>query len=99
MQRILDQTRQYWDLPSRGTYHEIVSLIISQKISFALSRQIRANLYTLFGTNIFTFEHFHNTSREVLLRAGLSEDQLRIILSIENPVRHSNLKQIHGIGD
>lgn len=98
MQSILEQTKQYWDFPSRGNYHEIVSLVISRKITFTMSRQIRSNLYTLFGTNIFTFEHFNNTDINELYRTGLTSEQLRVIRSIDRDVTYSNLELINGIG-
>ena len=43
---ILNNTKQYWDIHYKWSiFHQLISLIISQRIRFSLGRQIRQNLY------------------------------------------------------
>jgi len=43
---ILNNTKQYWDIHHKWSiFHQLISLIISQRIRFSLGRQIRQNLY------------------------------------------------------
>ncbi len=45
-EQILTSTEQYWNIHRhKKIFHQTISLIISQKISFATGRQIRKQLY------------------------------------------------------
>jgi 3-methyladenine DNA glycosylase/8-oxoguanine DNA glycosylase len=57
-QRILNAAQQAqdqaWLPPPTSQYHAIISLLLSQRISLAQSRNLRRSLYTALGTNEFT---------------------------------------------
>lgn len=62
---------------SRGYYHNVVSLIISQRIRFTKSQAIRAAIYTILGTsNLDTIMSLTPAQRAA---CGLTDDKWRVI--------------------
>ena len=45
-------------------FHELVSCVISQRVSFTKSRQFREKLYTLLGSTNITPSKFHSIFNE-----------------------------------
>lgn len=96
---VLQQTKQFWDLDSRGIYHEIVSLIISQRIAFSQSRKIRSSIYKRIGDSVLTYDKLSSISDNDLLLCGLDEHKLSIIRSISGNVSKEQFTEISGIGN
>jgi len=62
---------------SRGYYHNVVSLIISQRIRFTESRAIRAAIYTILGTS--SLENIMSLTPAQRAACGLTDDKWRVI--------------------
>lgn len=98
--QLLFNTKQFWDITPKTNYHELVSIIISQQISFKNSRKIRSNIFTMYKTDILVPEMFHNPDNMILL-SGLPLNKLEIIRRIPydiNLTTIDDLKKIKGIG-
>ena len=92
---VLQYTQEFWNLPSRGLYHELISAIISQKISFNQSRMIRSRLYNLINSDTFTFENIQMLSYELMLQSGLDINKINLIKSI---TENHDIMNTTGIG-
>lgn len=98
-EEVLISTQQYWYLETKSIYHECVSLIISQKISFKESRRIRSILYQKIGEYEFTFDNLRTFSETELSEFGLNSKMQSIIMSIpENITNIDELKNLYGVG-
>ena len=80
-------------------YHSLISCIISQKISFATSRAIRARLYALSGMSKFEHGGIQKLGYQSLMGSGLSPDIANLILSIPAAVRLEDLRSFRGVGN
>lgn len=97
-EELLLETQDYWNIPSKSLYHEAVSLIISQKISFTKSRQIRSKLYELLGSDEITYDNLREVLEIDLFRTGLDLKKLDIIFQIPSEFDIDDLSEINGIG-
>lgn len=91
---------QFFTLPSKSLFHNLISLIISQKIRFSQSRKIRQQLYALLNTNEYTIDNLDSLSNDTLKSVGLSDDKInciRSILKIEN-LTLDKISKIKGVG-
>lgn len=96
---MLQQTQEFWDLESRGIYHEIVSLIISQRIAFSQSRKIRSSIYKKIDSNTMTYDKISSLSGNELKLCGLDNSKISVIRSITNDVSKEQFMEISGIGN
>lgn len=97
--QLLQVTQDFWDIEFRGAYHEIVSLVISQRITFKRSRKIRSNLYSKIGSNVMTYDQISNLTDDDLEDTGLDNKKIAIIRSISKDVTKEQFENIAGIGD
>lgn len=102
-QIILQAARQAqsWLPPKTSRYHAIISLLLSQRISFSQSRQLRQNLYTALGITEFKPEIMAALKPEI--RAMIPTKFHSIIdqvtaLAVTNQLEWPRLEQISGIG-
>jgi hypothetical protein len=71
-QEYMEKTREYWSLKEKSLFHNLISLITSQKIKFSQSREIRKKLYLLnngadeYCPKIFSNIHFPGISKPEL---------------------------------
>lgn len=84
----------------RGYYHNIMSLIISQRIRFSVGQAIRRRIYTLQGQGDLT--RVTELTGEQRKQVGLSDDKWKIILAFhEHYISHGtscNVREVKGIG-
>jgi len=91
---------QLWLPKETSLYHATISLILSQRISFAASRKIRQNLYGLIGTNILTPEAMSKLSTDDLKSIGIrNPDLIQSItnLALQNKLDINTLRNLTGI--
>lgn len=84
----VESTRQYWDIHHKFTlFHQLISLIISQRIRFDKSRKIRQNLYIHFnlpvGTSLTSIQIKQLTNFD-FQKIGISNDKVNIIRNVLN---------------
>ena len=96
---LLIETREFWDLPPKTLYHELISIIISQRIRFTHSRSIRKKLYQLIESYEITYPLLQNLSDGKLLEIGLTADKIEIIRHIPEDITIENLANYAGIGE
>ena len=94
------QTKEYWMIPQKSIFHDLISLIISQKISFEQGREIRKKLYD-YVKGDYTPELLSKISQSTW-KNTFQIDGLKF-LCIQEIIRHSNdllnnLNNIRGIG-
>lgn len=95
---IIDETRQFWDIETKSFEHELISLLISQRISFDLARSIRQDLYIALNGGEFTIENIKTLGR-INLTKIMGKDKANLILDvIEQYERNIPIDQIRGIG-
>jgi 3-methyladenine DNA glycosylase/8-oxoguanine DNA glycosylase len=92
---------QAWLPPATSRYHAIISLLLSQRISFTQSRHLRQSLYTALNTTEFTPNLLATLKPE--LKAMIPSKFHRIIdrvtaLALTNQLDWIQLGQIDGIG-
>lgn len=79
---ILEYTEKYYKLKEYSFFHQTISLIISQKISFKKSRSIRSKIFEkIFPEKEFTIQNF-KFIKEDLKNFGLNETQIDTINNI-----------------
>ena len=49
MNDVIEETREFWEMPNKGVFHNAVSAIVGQRIKFIEARKIRSKLYQLLG--------------------------------------------------
>jgi 3-methyladenine DNA glycosylase/8-oxoguanine DNA glycosylase len=94
-EELLEKTRPFYFYESKGLYHELISLIISQRISFKKSRDIRMKIYEKIGSYVFTKDKLFSIN---LIETGLDVDKIHLIRNINENVSFNDLKAIPGIG-
>ena len=108
--KLSSETKQWWLQPKRSLLHNAISCVISQRIPFQKSKEIRQKIYNSIGKEgkiEITKENFKFKDK-TLLEYGLSKEQIRIIreiLSIVNKKSENkeqltikDLTKIKGIG-
>lgn len=74
-------------IPSYSVYHDTISLIISQQISFRKSREIRRNMFEmLISENLpkFTYEFINFKLSSLYKQLGISDSKYQTMRSIPN---------------
>ena len=97
----LDKTRTYWTQPVRNFIHNLVSIIISQKIPFRQSRLIRQQMYQKYQTNLFTYDLLIKITAHEWQELGLGQAKIATInqvLKLGQCPNVNDLKKIKGIG-
>lgn len=99
---ISKETELYWKQPERSLLHNAISCVISMRIPFKKSREIRKKIYTSIGKEgkiELTRDNFKFKDK-TLLSYGLSNEQVRIIREIlNNDIKTiKDLTKIKGIG-
>lgn len=99
---ISKETELYWRQPERSLIHNAISCVISMRIPFKKSREIRQKIYTSIGKEgkvEITRDNFKFKDK-TLLSYGLSNEQIRIIREIlNNDIKTiKDLTKIKGIG-
>lgn len=80
---ILNETKNFYKLKHYGIFHQTISLIISQKISFSSSRKIRQKMFELiFPEKEFTVKNISNITKDTLISFGIDENKYETILNI-----------------
>ena len=97
-EEILFETEEYWNLHSRSLYHELISAIISQRISFNESRHIRSKLYNTIQSGEITFDHIQELGYDGLINLGIDSKKACTILTIPDEINIDELIHISGIG-
>lgn len=105
---ILTKTKQYWNIhQNKNIFHQSVSLITSQKISFAKSRQARQILYDLIKPEQeFTSKNLSKIDKSQWLKIGIAESQYASIQNLikldqndyDNKEWIEQISKIKGIG-
>ena len=84
-------------------YKSLISLIISQQISFKASRKLRGNLYQYLGSNEFTPENILKITSVQWEGWGLNPHRRELIhrvtdMALKSELRVADLSKIEGIG-
>jgi 3-methyladenine DNA glycosylase/8-oxoguanine DNA glycosylase len=105
---ILTKTKQYWNIhQTKNIFHQTVSLVISQKISFAKSRRARQILYDLIKPDQeFTSKNLSKIDKSQWLKIGIAESQYASIQNLikldqnnyDNKEWIEQISKIKGIG-
>lgn len=83
--KLLTKTKEYYKLKQYNIFHQTISLIISQKISFASSKKIRSELFkNISPDNEFTRENISKISKSKMFDIGIDENKYDVILTIIN---------------
>lgn len=80
---------------NRGFYHNIMSLIISQRIRFKQAQRIRLNIYQVL--NDFKLDNVMSLTFEQRKQCKLNDDKWQIMKRFHD-MKEDNLHSIHGIG-
>ena len=94
IRRYMRSTDSSWyEIPKKSLYHDLISLVISQGISFARARHIKKKLYEMTGQDDWSC---HTVASLDLSKLGLSRDK---IATIKNITQHAcnNTLDIHSI--
>jgi 3-methyladenine DNA glycosylase/8-oxoguanine DNA glycosylase len=89
---IIQSTRKYWDIPKYSLFHETISLIISQRISFQKGRTIRRNLYQKLSLQI---NESMTPDKVIILtdidyqQINMSNDKISIIRNVTNNISNN----------
>ena len=84
-EKLLTKTKEYYKLKQYNIFHQTISLILSQKISFVMSRKIRSNIFDMISPNKeFTKENISNIKKSKMISIGIDEDKYRVILNVMN---------------
>jgi 3-methyladenine DNA glycosylase/8-oxoguanine DNA glycosylase len=101
-QEYMEKTREYWSLKEKSLFHNLISLITSQKIKFSQSREIRKKLYLLNnGADEYCPKIFSNITLTEFKNCGLEPDIINVIISViklEDNLNLDTIKNIKGIG-
>jgi 3-methyladenine DNA glycosylase/8-oxoguanine DNA glycosylase len=81
---------------NRGYYHNLVSLIISQRIRFAVGRKIRSKIYKVLGTD--SLDNIMSLTYSQRIECGLGDNKWRIIEDLSAGFRDGQIGEIKGIG-
>lgn len=84
-QAVLNYIREYklepFPADNRSEYHNIVSLVISQRIPFRSSRMIRARIYQVLGTS--SLDGIMTLTHEQRISCGLTDDKWQRIVAFD----------------
>jgi 3-methyladenine DNA glycosylase/8-oxoguanine DNA glycosylase len=103
---IIEKTKIFWQIKQYSIYHNTISLIISQKVSFQIGRKIRQKLFDLVKENEFTKENIGVLTNTQLVDIGLCMPKINTIheiskytkVIIDNDKYLDNIFKIKGIG-
>lgn len=76
---IMISTKEYWTMPKKTLFHNTISVIISQKITFHEGREIRQKLFEKLGKYDIVYDEFKKLGYDKLKEIGLSEDKIKCI--------------------
>jgi 3-methyladenine DNA glycosylase/8-oxoguanine DNA glycosylase len=101
---ILDQTKLFWSIKTHAIYHNAISLVISQKVSFKVGRSIRTKLFSLIGLSEFTKDNIKQLTESEMLNVGLDKNKIILINAItklndsDNLIFINEISKLKGIG-
>ena len=103
--KYIDSTIEYWNLPQKTLFHNTISLLTAQKIKFSESRNIRKKLYELNqNKDEYSLNVFKDLSKQDFFNCGLSSNIIDVIYQVielekSNILTIDNLQNIKGIGN
>ncbi len=92
MRRLIDDVGPFTLKPQRGGFSMLVRSILSQQISTAAARSIRARLETLVGTKRLTAEAIGGLSVEELRSVGVSPQKAGYLLDLARKTQDGTLR-------
>lgn len=97
---IIQQTSSFWNLPKKTLFHNLINLVISQKISFAEGRKIRQNLYKKINNYEITKEIIKNLTDIDFKKCGMDNNKIEVVKKIieEENLTITSISKIKGIG-
>jgi 3-methyladenine DNA glycosylase/8-oxoguanine DNA glycosylase len=101
---LLNKTKEYYKLKEYPIFHQVISLIISQKISFSQGRLIRKNIFNHINEEFFTKNNLEKINPDQFTKFGLDDAKIKIISNIINIEYKNNedfitkISNIKGIG-
>lgn len=94
------KTKTYWTTPKKSLFHNTISLITSQQISFQKGREIRQKIYAKINSFEITHENLKKLSRDDFMNYGIDEKRVNTItelLKIKN-LTIEKISKLKGIG-
>lgn len=89
---ILEQTKQFWKINEHTIFHNTISLVISQKVSFNIGRNIRIKLFELIGSSEFTKDNISQLSDCEMQNIGLDKNKIILVKLIIRINKKNNLE-------
>lgn len=80
--KILNNTKEFYKLKEYPIFHQAISLIISQKITFNKGREIRKKLFELTKESCFTKDNLGLLSYDQFKNIGLDDDKIKVIMNV-----------------
>lgn len=101
---LLDKTSEFYKQKQYSIEHQTVSLIISQKVSFTIGKNIRKKLFELTKGEEFVKNNMNKISNEQLVKIGIDSNKIKTIRNVLNvEFEHTDkyinaIDKINGIG-
>lgn len=104
---VLQNTKKWYNVKKYGLFHQTISLIISQKISFVQSRTIRSEIFKIISPDKeFSRNNLLKIGKDKLISIGIDENKYNVISNIINLKQNddnkllwlSEIEKIKGIG-
>ena|SRR3989338_4927616 len=88
----MDATTDFWSIPTKSLFHNLISLLVSQRIRFAKSREIRKQLYGL-NDNFSEYDSskLSMVSRDQYRDLGLTDNLISAIFEVISLEQANNL--------
>ncbi len=87
---VAEETRAWWQLPVKTTFHHVVSQVVTQMVAFSISRKIRASLYTLLGDPYDQSKFDACSDEELREQAGLQLKQIQLLRNVSDYLHREN---------
>lgn len=81
---LLEQTKQFWKINKHTIFHNAISLVISQQVSFKVGRSVRTKLFMLINSSEITHENMSQLNNNDLEKIGLNQNKVNLIRFILN---------------
>jgi 3-methyladenine DNA glycosylase/8-oxoguanine DNA glycosylase len=89
---IIEETKEWWLLPSKTFFHHAIAQYITQMISFKQSRVIRRKLYEFLG-DPYNKNLFDSIPYNKLLNIGINNDQIIKLREISHNIIETDSHQ------
>lgn len=103
LSKIIDKTKEYYNIPSKSLFHNTISLVISQKIAFGKGRAIRIKIYDKIGSYEMSYDNMKDFTKEDLASFGLESFQIETIqrvMALPQPLVYNDvINKVKGIGE